>query len=455
MAVAGCEPRSVLSSWALVDGTAVWILVAALFAATVIVHRTQPPRLESAPTDLLKALVHELGWSTARRTRGNRIELEHLGYSVLLTWDGDTGLDLAIDTRGRLPRWLRIAPRRSDAQVAGRAPEGVIETHDPFLDRAFWVAGPPRALAARLTHPVRLGLLDLRNVTVEPGLLTSRCRASRLAHLVRWVERVFELADALAAPVDDLDEALLRVLREDPVAPYRLRVLALFQQPEVDEERRVEALSVALNDSDFKVRCFAALRVEAPLAIIELKGLAGGYEVPEDVRLAAFFGLLKRTKGSELVALFIPAAAGPDSPLSRKAMAWAVAYGGDAALKEIVARPRLPLSGLASAVEMARRRNATVVGPELLAMLKWAGISDARRAVALDGLRSVGTVGMIPTLKRIAENAAPPIAEAAKHAIAEIQSRSDDSAGALSLAESDRGQLAVVEGGDLGVVDEG
>ena len=348
-----------------------------------------------------------------------------------------------------MPDWLHIVPRRA----GNNRPEGVQPTHDAFVDSAFWVAGPPRALAALLRHPVRSGLLTLRNVTVCPGTIESRCTASRLSHVERWFDGVLRLAHQLADQQPDLDRGLLEVLRDDPNAVLRQHVLRLLNEPRVSAADRERALHLGLQDADPAVRCFAALRVESEVGLAELRGLVSGY-APEDVRLSALHGLMRVTPGVELVPLLVHAAAGPEGRLSRRAMSWAIAYGGNDALKAIVARPRLPLSGLRSALDVARRRRASCLTPELLDMLEWEGASDERRLIAIQGLGAVGSLDAVLALKQVAREDVS-VAASVRMAIAEIQNRyRSDSAGALSIANNDRGQLTLAEPGGLSLPDE-
>ncbi|MEO1335250.1 MAG: HEAT repeat domain-containing protein, partial [Myxococcota bacterium] len=285
-----------------------------------------------------------------------------------------------------------------------------------------------------------------------PGRVRSWCRASRMLHVHHWCDSVVSFVHQLADIPDPQDHALLAILKDDPNPFVRLHALRLLNEPAVDEAHRNIALQKALDDPEPKLRCFAALRMNNDDALSELQGLAGGFDITEDIRLSAFEGLLKRKSGTDLVPLLVLAASGPEGRLSRRAMGWAIAYGGDEALRDIIGKPRIPLTGLTRALDAARRRKAMIVGPSLLTILSWEAASDDRRLLAVQGLGMLGTVQAVPILKKAADDD-PAMAAAARASIAEIQARCKNATvGALSLAEADDGQLAIVEDVEEGTV---
>ena len=405
------------------------------------------PPIEPA-AEPLDALARRLGLEQTA-SDGNLV-FRRDGFSVQITAPANDRFRALVDTTDRLPGWLHVVPRRPGI----RKPDGASPTHDAFLDKAFWVVGAPRAIIGVLRHPVRTHLVALRNVTIRPGAIESACTASRLVLVEQWIGSIVDLALSLSAPPEDLDRALVTALREEPHPRVRYHALKLLNETGVDDELRQEALSIGLNDLEPDVRCFAALRHRGPEGVAELQGLAGGYEVPENVRLTAFHGLLKLRSGASLVPLLIDAAAGPEGRLSRRALSWAVGYGGHDALKRIVARPRLPVESLRTALDIARRLNATPVSAALINMLEWEAASHERRLMAVRGLGALGTIDSVRILKRVVQTDSA-LASTARSAITEIQNRcKGDAAGALSLADSDRGQLAVVDAGELAVTSE-
>ena len=424
-----------------------------LLVAHIVWRRTSLPAEPLQIPDRIADLAERLGLADQAQHAIDRLDFQRDGFQVTITTDTDTRFHLRIDTADRLPAWLHIVPKRGQP-----APEGAHPTADNFVDRAFWAVGAPRALGAILRHSIRSQLLALRNVTIRPGSIESSCTASRTLHVQRWLDSVLLVAHALTECPEDYDAALLDAFADEPAPSMRLHLLTLLCETDVEEEHRQAALRKALDDPDPRVRCFAALRVPVDEAVAELRGLAGGYEVPEDVRLTAFQGLLKVKKGDELVPLLVAAASGPEGRLSRRALTWAVSYGGNEALRAVVARPRISISTLSVAIDMARRRNASCVVPELLQMIDWTSAAEERRVLAIEGLGALGSVDVIASLKRVAEkDREAHVAAAARNAVQQIQSRCQaDVAGALSLAEGDRGQLAVVDSGAVSIAaDEG
>ena len=415
--------------------------------------RTRSTASADAPSavDPLVELAERLNVDATDRDEDGNLSFEHERVKLVLGVKDRTRFELRIDTEGHLPGWLHVFPRRPGQPE----PAGTTQTQDHFFDLAFWTFGSPRALAAVLRHPVRARLLALRNVTIRPGVIESRCTASRLVHVEQWFESVMKVMHALEHPPEDLDGALLEVLRDEPNPNLRLHVLTLLNEPQVDPLRKQAALTASLDDAEPKLRCYAALRLTGPQARAELEKLAGGFEVSEDLRLSAFHGLFKQTSGENLVPMLVEAAAGPESRLSRRALSWAVGYGGRNALRRVVARPRLPVESLRVALKVARRLQADEVVPELLTMLEWEGASDERRLIAVEGLGALASTQAVPALRRVARRD-PGLGVAVQAAVARIQSRSRvDTAGALSFTDGDRGGLAVVESGRLGLSDDG
>ncbi|MEM7678657.1 MAG: hypothetical protein AAF449_21970, partial [Myxococcota bacterium] len=113
------------------------------------------------------------------------------------------------------------------------------------------------------------------------------------------------------------------------------------------------------------------------------------------------------------------------------------------ALRDIIGKPRIPLCGLARAIDFARRRQAMVVGPALLTILSWQAASDQRRRLAIEGLGALGDAHAVPLLKKTAEDDAV-LASAVRSSIAQIQARCKIATGALSLVKAEEGQLAIV-----------
>ena len=384
----------------------------------------------------------------ARDIERNRLAFERDGFSIDLRIEAHNKFRIRVDGPDRLPAWLHIVPQREGQPELPNA----IETQDTFIDSAFCVAGRPRPTAALLRQSVRADLLALRSVRVQNGTIESRCATSRLTHLERWLDRVLNLAHQLADVPEALDAALFSVLDEDPNPYVRLNALLLLVEPITDSAMRANALQRGLADPDPWVRCTAAVQSEDGLA--ELRGLAGGYDLPEDIRLRAFNELFKRQPGAALVDLLIPAAAGPVGRLSRRALGWAFAYGGIDALKAIIQTPRIPIQGFRSALELARRHMVRDVAPTLVNVLGWDWASDERRLAAIRGLGILGGPDAIPALKQI-QQYDPTLGGFAREAVLAIQSRDQKRlAGALSVVGEDGGQLAVVEAGTLGLADD-
>ncbi len=400
------------------------------------------------PAEPLRALATQLQLSDEAALSGDGLEFTRSGFSVRLRVRARTQFDLEIETEDRLPSWLHIIPRR-DGQDA---PAGTTETRDPFFDRAFWTVGSARPVSAVLRHPLRAGLLNLRTVTVRPGVVRSRCTASRTTHVERWVTGVIALVEQLSKVPENLDASLLSALSTERTPAVRMHIFKMLLAREVDPEIRQQTLIVGLEDRDPKVRCLAALQSQEPAAIAALEQLADGFDVPENIRLSAFHALLRLKRGPELVPLLLSAAAGPAGRLSQRALGWAVGYGGARVLKELVARPRLPLSTLVIAINLAQQRGVTDVGEELVRILSWNGTSNDRRLLAIQGLARLGTASAVPALKKAAR-LDPSLADDVSLAVTSIQSRCrTDAAGGLSLVEHRGGQLALTGETGLAVV---
>lgn len=307
--------------------------------------------------------------------------LEHLPEGVDLRLEEGIWLDVPGPDRS-----LTIA----DRDAPGAALIEALAIGDPAFDERFAVTGDPDVLASALDFSTRAALLAALRPgdSVDGGLV--RMRVDDASNLLCRGQTAFELAARLARQGDD---ALVTLLRYDPVAGPRARALDALEARDVLRARG-EAEG-ALLDPSGRVRAVAA-------------GIVGS------------------------ASLLAPLVADADLETRRAALKSALRLGELALFEHSRPEDGGWVAELLATFDDPRAE------PLLVGLLGGPGHALAARRLGV-----IGSVGAVPALRRYDD-------AACREAVARVQLRVGGAAmGRVALVGG--GELAVVGGGELAV----
>jgi hypothetical protein len=332
--------------------------------------------------------------------------------------------------QGMASIWVRPAGLDTSVQKRLlRAQE--FEVGDPGFDEVAYVQGPPVLLRALLDHPTRLALRRLLAGTVDDSVSqrtfpTSATLRGELRFsfgeedwlfikegLPLALRGILDLARRLVPP-DDVAGRLAQNAREDPLDRVRVRNLEVLHQAYPRHEVTARALRQGCQDASEAVRLFAAIAL--------------GAEARDLVRRLA--------------------AEAEDDSCSARAIA---ALGAELPPAEALRLLRGALEDrrLATA-EACVDRLGGQEGEESARSLTLV-LEQEKGSLAVAAARALGAVGTVEAVLPLQEagaRAGGDLGQAARQAVAAIQSR---------LRGAERGQLTVatVEGGTVALASEG
>jgi HEAT repeat protein len=382
-----------------------------------------------------------------------------------------------------LPAGLTVRPEGAGTVL--QSVRGVREIeigHDTF-DSAAWVQGDPAVARAVLDSANRSALralfegrlerprlspfwatgrldegvlrVDVPEVTPPTGGERSEAGAvwavgrdyvGGLDRLHEVLPAVLALARRLATP-PDVARRLADNARSDPVTGVRLQCLTTLSREFPNHEATREALLAALEDPD------AELRLRAGIALgREGRGvvfaIAGGEGAPDETTARAVAALAGSLSAEEATELLRSALRTRRLATAKECVGVLGRRGGRTAveaLRRVLAVEADELAW-AAARALAMTRDPGAEGPLLRAL--GGGPRDLRLAAAA-ALGHVGTVAAVAPLME-AEAEGGDMRRAARQAVAQIQSRLAEAAGAapgqLSLAGGESGRLSLATG---------
>jgi len=432
-------------------------------------------------------------WREAARAAGlSGVEESH---GTLAGWSGPLRVRLSTYGSGRvygtritvsgsgLPAGLTVRPEGAGTVL--QSVRGVHEIeigHDTF-DSAAWVQGDPTVARAVLDSANRSALralfegrlqrprlspfwatgrlddgvlrVDVPEVTPPTGGATSEGGAfsavgsdyvGGLDRLHEVLPVVLALARRLATP-PDVARRLADNVETDPVTGVRLQCLTtLFREFPTHEATR-EALLAALEDPDAEVRLRAGIALGREGHDVVL-AIAGGEGAPDETTARAVAALAGSLSADEAAALLRSALRTRRVATAKECVGALGHRGGRTAVEALARVLAVEADELAwaAARALAMTRDPAAEGPLLRALAD--GTRDLRLAAAT-ALGHVGTVAAVAPLME-AESDGGDMRRAARQAVAQIQSRLAEAAGAapgqLSLAGGEPGRLSLVAG---------
>jgi HEAT repeat protein len=424
------------------------IVLAAIAAAFSLKHRLLRPRDVPLfpPPDRIQSVAERLGLDCTLDGATGVIE----GFGIAIHEAQDDRHHLAIDSRGRIPDWIRIVETPVPKK---RRASGGFESRDRFFDDRFTVFAPDLGGSALLDGSVRRSLLELGRVDLRSGVLTATITASRVQAVERAFRQLLDAARRLASEVP-YAERLLETAMKDQNPFVRLHALEILAEyrPDADETQR--GLWAALSDDHVPVALFAAIRLGARTAGDHLKRLARLAASADEERIAAFRELLEHDPPIEVLPLLLEASRSFYGKFAERALAWTIEHGGRDALLVLLNDPGATQAE--NLIAFLGRAEEVGIDQDMEQAILRILLDTRRRLVdarehAATVLGKVGTSRSIPALKEIAKgelDAPAHVAKAAREAIARIQARRSAMSGGLSLVDA-------ADGGDLSFSDSG
>ncbi len=394
------------------------------------------------------------------------------GFAVEIEEDDGDRHRFVIDSRGRIPDWLRITVRRAPRPLRTRALDagaahGLTRTQDRFFDDRFAVHAPVVGAGALLDASVRRTFLELGRVRVENGRVSAVLTASRAPAIERAFRQLLEAAGRLAADTP-YGQRLLDIATTDQNPFVRLRALELLAEHRPHDDETQRALWLALDDPHVPNALFAAIKLGARVARDHLKRLARLAASADEERITAFAELLEHEPSEEMLPLLLEASRSFYGKFAARALAWTAEHGGRDALLALLRKPGATQSEnliaiLDATAELAQRTPGPLgarLDPEMeQAVLRI--LLDTRRRLmdarthAARTLGALGSPNALPALREIARGelgASTVVARAAREAIERMQSRRNAMSGGLALVEpAGDGELSF-SGGDAGAL---
>jgi HEAT repeat protein len=326
-------------------------------------------------------------------------------------------------------------------------PAGEIEVGDAPFDARFSIQGPLRMVLALLDTETRSLLLRLSTANwleVSIGSIRAKTSAEDVPHLLPLLLDLGRRLTPQSMGVDT-PRRLAANVKRDPEAGVRRRNLLLLINEYPQDAATAEALRSACSDQNPELRLLAAKEMGAEGYPVLLE-LAESRE--DDALSAKAVSILGRRLPVERAATILDQALGEHRIQTIWACLEALSYGENAAtvepLTKVLAHKQGELAA-AAAQALGRTGSAAAESPLLQALEHQ---SPAVRTAAVNALGRVGSVAAVLPLRDVAKRFRfdRDLRQAARQAIAEIQSRlSDASPGQLSLAGAEGGQLSLAQ----------
>ena len=411
--------------------------------------------LVGAAVSILVGIKVQREWKAAARELGLEItgflmfqEMRGTidGFRIRIQPRGKHGqIDIEVDGQGAIPHALSLGAE----SVFTRSLDGEdIQTGHPAFDYRARIFGKPEEAVA-LLDPATRELVQREVVDggarVDGGKVSHRQRG--MSGVPELVRRLVALGKRLTLAPGEVPGRLARNAAEDSLSSVRLRNLTLLQErfPALNEAR--EASREALGSDQPNLR-LAAARFLGAEGLDAAESLAVAPEVEADLRRQALQHFFRHAEAGRAAPVLEQLAA--SSPPAELLPALVEAAGK---LRHVPTLERLLAQadglGDAAAVNLAE----AVAGADDAAaedgLLRLLAREAAEvRAAAARALGQVGTVRAVEPLLALTTGllASPSVKQAAREAVARIQSRLGDAeAGRLSLAvpSGDAGALSL------------
>ncbi len=345
---------------------------------------------------------------------------------------------------------VRIRPEKSKPHGAYE-----VEIGDEPFDKAFYILGPPRLLAALLDAETRELLMRVNAAADKLEISNRQLGAvTSVRFMAGLLPLLLNIARRFAQPLD-VAQRLSENVHRDPGAEVRLRNLLLLAREFAGAPETLEALRAACTDASPRVRLRAAKELGDEGTKVLLETLESA---TSDAISAEAVTLLGRSLPIEQARALLHHSLRQRLHLTARACLEALAASTAAedvdTLIKVMTREHSELAAVA-ATSLGTIGNPAAEPPLILALQSQR--LDLQVAAA-NALARAGTTAAVLPLKELAESSHPPdLLKAARQAIGEIQSRLPGaSPGQLSLAGAEAGQLSLAqtEAGQLSLADD-
>jgi hypothetical protein len=372
--------------------------------------------------------------------RSGSLEVE-LGWSVDVAAEGR----FRAVVRGLLPGLVLHA-------TGGEAALG-IRTGDDTFDPVIEVRGPDAGVRAVLDRETRALVKDW--LLSGPGWPSGRYRVAngelcvelpvgarrRVTEvLARELRQALNVAHRLVRP-PDVPERLCRNVRTDPQPGVRVRNLQALLRDFPGHTATHEAVAAARQDPSDEVRLGAGLAL-GTAGLDQLREIAESEHVTDGCAAQALVGLGPEMTPDRVRSLLQRSLRRRRLRTAEACLAWLGWHGGAEAVEPLAKVLAIEQGELGAAAASALWASGL---PEAEAPLVHAlqGDSDEARVAAAEALEGLGTAQAVWPLKEAMarHSGHKAFVNAARQAVAAIQSRLTGSAGELSLAGAEAGQL--------------
>jgi HEAT repeat protein len=319
------------------------------------------------------------------------------------------------------------------------------EIGDKPFDRAFYILGPPRLLAALLDMETRHLLISVNAETENLEIGNRQLRVITTTFRLRdLLPLLLDIARRFAQPLD-LAKRLAENVRRDPDAEVRMRNLLLLAREFAGAPETLEALRAACADGSPWIRLRAAKELgdEGNKVLLEM-----AETTKDDAISAEAVSLLGRSLPIERARALLLHSLGQRRHLTARSCLETLGSHGAAedvdTLVKVMTREHNELA-IAAATALGTTENPAAESPLIQALQREQ--TDLQVAAA-NALARIGTAAAVLPLKDLAEHTFhhPELRKATRQAIAEIQSRLPGaSPGQLSLAGAEAGQLSLAQ----------